>query len=501
MKNIKWFHAIGVCGKTTSNIALMFKKMGWFVTGSDSQFFPPASTFLEKQNIPVVEGYHFTHLNRDFWEDNQVVKDIYSEEITQVRNHPDLCLIVESATSKNKEYLYAKTLGVDVRPYAEILSEYFIRPNSIVVVGSAGKTTTTALVTTILINLGLDPSYMIGAEVLDFELSLVKNNSRWSVIEGDEYYNKDLSKGAKFLQYSPKYLIITSLGWEHQDIYPSKEIYLEEFRKAVRMVPADGAVLAPAEVSEIDKVLSEFSDKRIIRYKNTDAPKTGIWCVVENKKIFSVFDPNGILCLTFTTSLLGKYNIENICGAVALAFNSAEILEQSGISIDELKLKLVESIQNFKGPKKRLEILFKSENTIVIDDFAVAPERIINTIKTLKSEFPEFQIVTVFEPNSGSRPADSVTFKQMYKSAFLNTLRVIIPSLSNVDTSIASTDAFVTGLNSLGYNALHVDNSEIKNYLQADRQSSTEKYIYLFCSAYRLSEVAESVAMSFKSKQ
>src|SRR5687768_13496658 len=128
---LKWFHAIGACGKATAPITKMFKDMGWFVTGTDAQFSPPASDILTDNKIPFVEGYHFSHMTRSFWEE-KLKTDKWEEGNAKfwlengelnIADKPDLALIVESATSKNKEYMYAKVQGIDVRPYSQILGE------------------------------------------------------------------------------------------------------------------------------------------------------------------------------------------------------------------------------------------------------------------------------------------------------------------------------------------------------------------------------------------
>lgn len=489
---MKWFHAIGICGKATSNIALMFKRAGWFVTGSDLQFFPPASDFLSNNNIPVVEGYNYAHLNKDFWQTNAIINQFYKEEFAQLPEHPDLCLIVESASSQNKEYLYAKKLGVRVSPFAEILKDYFIKPNSIVVTGTAGKTTVTALITLILKNLDINPSYMVGAEVIDMADSLQNTTSSWSVTEGDEFFSRELSTGAKFLKFNPKYLVITSLGWEHQDVYPTHKLYLDEFKKAVKMVPPDGAVLAPDNSSEIDYVLSEATDKKIIRYGYSDTKKPGVWSILKESNKLYIFDPAGKSYLTLTTNLIGKYNLENICGVVALLdFLALELIKtNNNLSPAKIQEVLVNTIKDFKGPKKRIEILKKTPNTMVIDDFAVAPDRIKNTLQTLFENFSDYKIVTIFEPNSGSRPKDPNLLKNLYKNSFVNSEQIILPELSAINPNLATATEIVSSLKELNLNAVNIKTEELIRFLLKHRKSTLDKYIYLFCSSYRLTSIA-----------
>ncbi len=471
---MKWFHAIGICGKATSNVAKMFKDMGWFVTGSDLQYFPPVSIQLEKWNIPTVEGYNYEHLTKEFWSEK-----LGQDKASEIPDIPDLCLIIDTATPLNKEYLFAKKKGIDVRPYSQILGEYLVKEESIVVTGTAGKTTTTALVVRMLQEQGLDPSYMVGAEVIDFEQSLRNTKGRWSVLEGDEFHNREISNGAKFLEYKPKYLVITNIGWEHQDIFQTQDSYIYEFAKAVELVPEDGIIVAHAGDENINKALSGARCK-VIRY-GVDA--LGSWSIKKSGEWNAIFDDKGSLIMQFQTSLLGTYNLENILGAVALI---KTILP--AVDLDKIQY----AIENFKGPKKRLEILHKDESFVVVDDFGVAPERAKNSLKTLKEYFSQYKIIAVFEPNSGSRIRDLETFNQLYKGTFKDAMEVIIPDLSTTNNELITAEELVSRLKVLGTNAIHVQSSELMNYL-TELKNSNQKILFVFFSSYRLTEIAENL--------
>lgn len=492
----KWFHLIGVSGKTTANIAKVFKQMGWFVTGSDNQFLPPASNILEDNKINIVEGFNFRHLDRDYWSEK------LNEDLDDIGEHPDLVLFISHLTSKNKEYLYAKKLGLDIRPYSKILNEYLIKDESIVVAGTAGKTTTTALITSILRDLNLDPSYMVGADLIDFEDSLKITDSQFSVIEGDEYHNPDpeIEGKAKFLEYKPKYLVLTNIGWEHQDIFTTKERYLEEFGKLVNLVPAGGFIVASGRDESIKKVLGG-SDKNIIFYsyvENEDDKnnlESGTWSVMEHQdSIFRIFNGDKEPVLEFETKLMGEYNLENILASVVVVLN----LPSSVIPVDTIRAgtKNIEiirnTIENFRGPKKRLEILFKSDRLVVVDDFGVAPQRAKNSLTTLSSYYPDYKIISVFEPNSASRPADIDELKSLYSGVFDLSSEVIIPELSNINDGYASSESLSNALVELGVNSNSIKNSEIKDFIEKRiSHNSEDKYLVVFFSSYRLTNIAE----------
>lgn len=493
---MKWFHAIGACGKATANVARMFKNMGWYVTGTDTQYLPPASNLLEEAQIPFALNYHFTHLNKEFWEEKLGEK-------LDIPDHPQLCLIVDTSSKQNKEYLYAKKLGIDVRPFSQLLGEYLVKPESIVIVGSAGKTTTTTLATIVLQKLGLEPSYMIGADVVDIKESIGNFKSRWSVLEGDEFYGVEVSRGAKFLEYKPKYLIITKISWEHQDVFPTQEDYIEEFAKCVRITPKDGLIIAKAGDANIDIALKNSSAK-IIRYKyindiqevSTNLDEIDTYYITKPSNKFKIYNPQRDLVFEGTTTLFGSYNLENIL-AVYILLHEVPVLKMQ-LELQSEDRFLENTFANFKGPKKRLEILLKKENLLVIDDFGVVPERAQNSIKTLKENFPEFEITAIFEPNSGSRPMDLNLFNNEYKDSFKLASEVIIPDLSATNSQLVQTKELVDRLNNLGFNAKYLNENQIQNYLINKVKTVAKKHLFIFFSSYRLTSLAQNVAQSLK---
>lgn len=516
---MKWFHAVGVCGKSTGNVAKMFKDMGWFVTGSDLQYFPPMSDQLKGWEIPTVEGYHFSHLTKEFWETELKTK-------IDVGEYPDLCLIVDTATPQNKEYLFAKKKNLDIRPFSQILGEYLVKPESIVVIGTAGKTTTTSLLVRLLQELKEDPSYMIGAEVIDIPNSLKNTDSNWSVMEGDEYHNPIISNGAKFLEFKPKYLVITNIGWEHQDVFETQERYIAEFAKAAEMVPDDGFIVAHADDKNIDKALKnataqiyryklEVEDNKISgsykgneaasgelfgkkklrmeEYDESESTSQNTWLVRDLGDKHAIIDNNGETIFEFETSLLGKYNLENILAAVIVILNTPADDPSDDSSEDLAMFKTVqETIKNFKGPKKRLEMIYKSDDLIIVDDFGVAPNRAENSLKTLRENFPQYTITAVFEPNSGSRINDLKTFNQLYKTAFKDADNVVIPDLSNLNTELLSAEEMTKRLIDLGFKASYIPSELLKENLQ-ELKNSNKKNLIVFFSSYRLTQIAKGL--------
>lgn len=490
----KWFYAIGICGKTTANVAKMFKQMGWFVTGTDIQFIPPASDLLITENIPTEIGYHYSHLTKEFWE-QKLGKTL------NIPDHPTLGLIVESASNKNKEYLFALKNNIDIRPFSKIFNEYLVKPESIVVVGTAGKTTTTALSTFILKEFGFNPTYMIGADVIDFNDSLQNTNSSYSVIEGDEYFSRELSTGAKFLQYKPKYGIITKISWDHLDVYPTQQEYINEFKKFVDIIPENGFVVAKMDDKNIDEVVKNAKCK-VFRYKfidtvddiqTSDLLNYFIVRDLDSKSTevnFSIYSSAKTNLLSGSTKLIGNYNLENILANYILFTN----INETKKIINADSTKLTDIILKFSGVKKRMEFIFKSKDLVVIDDFGVSPERASNSLNTIKQYYKDYKIISVFEPNTGSRPLEKDLFAKLYNNAFINSDLVIIPDL-NDNLDLLKTQDLLNQLKELNYNAKYIASnnlvSELKNMIEP-------KTVVVFFSAFRLTQIAKEFASQFK---
>ncbi|MEO6729169.1 MAG: Mur ligase family protein [Candidatus Dojkabacteria bacterium] len=494
----KWLHIIGVCGKATANIAKEFQTMEWFVTGSDNQYLPPASDILEENKINTVEGFDFKHLTKSYWSEKL---RITNDELN-INEDPDLVLFISHLTTKNKEYLYAKKRNLDIRPYAKILKQYLIKPESVVVIGTAGKTTTTSLITFLFQKLGLNPSYMIGADVVDIPDSLKITDTQWSVIEGDEYHNPDpeVEGKAKFLEYKPQYLVITKIGWEHFDIYPTQEKYIEEFKKAVEIVPEVGIIIAKDGDKNIDAVLKAAKAK-VIKYKarnSNEEIQKGTWSVFKKNNEYIIEDGRGFEILRFQTELLGEYNLENILAAVILVCNlpAASIPNEIMMRGTGNLKDIAQFISEFHGVKKRLEHVYKSENLIVIDDFGIAPDRAKNSLETIHERYPSYKIVSIFEPNAGSRPGDKKAFDKAYKDSLNLSELVIIPDLSEVTPGLATSTDMAEWLNGLNVNTKHVPNSELLEFLKQEAEVHKEKLIIVFFSTYKLTTIEEELISS-----
>ncbi len=215
---MKKAYFIGVAGKTMGPLAKAFKDLGWDVSGSDHKgIYPPISSYLMKNKISYIEGYEAKNVPQD----------------------ADLVVAGRSALmvdDHNAEYFKAKALNLPIFSYPEVLRKYLIKKNSIVVAGTYGKTTISSLVTWILINAGLNPSFMVGGIPLNMEDGVKITNSEYSVVEGDEPPALFPDDTPKFMFYKPKYLLLTATYWDHPEVFKTKEAYLNAFIKLMKLL-------------------------------------------------------------------------------------------------------------------------------------------------------------------------------------------------------------------------------------------------------------------------
>jgi UDP-N-acetylmuramate-alanine ligase len=474
----KWIHIIGICGKATSLVAFMFKNKNWFVTGSDIQYFPPASDFLVAQNIPHAKGYSYKHLTQEFWQ---------QKGYNPPSKHPSLCMVISTASEKNTQLKFAKVKNIPVEPMSKILGKYLVKENSIVVAGSSGKTTTTSLCVHTLKSLNYNPSYMIGAETLNLKYSIQNTDSNWSVVEGDEYHNPNplIEGNPKFLEYKPKYLILTNINWEHHDVFPAFDLYLKAFEKLILLLPKDGILVYKHDDSNILKILRKLGDscvaKKVSFGKNKKADFSYDFDIKDGTTVFKIFEKEKYI-LEGITNLLGEYNLENIVSVYSLLSTLGFDLKEYG-----------KIVKNFSGVKKRLEILHNSEELTIIDDFGVTPSRARRSLSTVKKYFPQKSIIAIFDPNSGSRIKDKQLFYKEYKNAFDNTDYMFIPELSDFDNKLASRDEMISYLLDLGVNI----DPTLQWFEKVKKIIKERACVVIFFSSYRLTSTAHTLAHEF----
>ena len=443
----KKVHFIGICGVALSAVATAMHEKGWDVAGSDVGFFPPISTHLTKLGIPYYSGWH--------------PEKMCSAEHgggAAGNGTPDLVIVGNAVSTKNPELLYVKENKIPFMAFAEAVGEYISKPESIVVCGTYGKTTSSALLAHIFKSAGMKPSYMTGGLVQDGTPAAAIDTGEWSVIEGDEYSTAKWDKRAKFFHYKPKHLLLTAVKWDHADLYPTEAEYFDAFKKLIALVPADGLITACIDTETLPKLLKgakrKFTsygkdDKANYRYENVKVSPDGLTfdIVVGGKG-------SGSKTFAIESQLLGAYNAENITGCFAMA-------HKAGIEPE----KIVAAIKTFMGMKRRLEKRLDGEKSkhgvTVIDDIAHSPEKARSVLATLRTIYPGL-IIAVYEPNIGNRTPQS---KPEYAHAFDAADTVVIPRLSSVKVDVANPEKTFYG-EELG--ATIAENHKEVHYMEDD---------------------------------
>lgn len=401
----QWVHIIGICGVTTSGVAVMFKNLGWKVTGSDKGFFAPVSDYLKKHEIDINPGFKLERLHQD-------------------KRHPDLVVIQGTKGDKNEEYQEAKRLGLKIIPFAKVLKEFVVHDESIVVVGSFGKTTVTSLLVRIFKQAKINISYMYGGLDSDYSPNVVAkdSNTKYSIVEGDEYLTSLTDRDSKFFHYQPKYLVITGIEYDHVDLFPTFSDYLNNFKKLVANMPKNGVIVANIDDQNIQKVLPEAKCKVITFSGSQNLQLKPDWYLLRNSRplptiIKNVSKPNDeLVIIPFERKVLGDFNDVNMLAAGVLAHTL------------EIKPSVIQAgLSSYNGVQRRLQVKASYLNWLVIDDFGSTPAKAEAAINTVKSEYPQHKIVVVFEPNSGNRDYKALN---LFKRTFANSDLVIIPKFT-----------------------------------------------------------------------
>jgi len=353
-----------------ASLAGLLKQRGFKITGSDAAAYPPMSDFLASIGITISQPY--------------------SE--ANVKPRPDLVVVGNAISRGNPELEYALDEKIQLRSLPDILYEQFLRTREpIVVAGTHGKTTTTSMLAWIFQSAGKDPSFLIGGIAENFGGSFALRQGKHFIIEGDEYDTAFFDKGPKFLHYFPQSVILTSVEFDHADIYRDLEEVKTAFKRLVNLTPRKGRVVA----YDADE--------------NVDACTAGAFCPVERygMRAGSYWQISGVNFSTGSTSwsvlregapwaefefsLAGEHNVLNATAAAALAANYG--IEAPAIA---------EALKTFKSVKRRLEVKAEIDGVTIIDDFAHHPTAITATLRALRTRYPGARLWAVFEPRSNT---------------------------------------------------------------------------------------------------
>lgn len=342
------------------NLALDLQAAGHEVTGSDDAIFEPSRTRLEQAGLlPKQLGWFESNIHLGL----------------------DLVILGMHARKDNPELLHAQQLGLAIQSFPEFVAEASKNKKRLVIAGSHGKTTTTAMVMHVVNRLGLSSDYLVGSQLQGFETMVKVTNAPLIVIEGDEYLSSPTDLRSKFLHYRPHVAIITGIAWDHINVFPTWESYVSTFRSFISSIEPGGTLIYYEGDQVLVELALEAADKlQLIPYK---LPQNR----VDNGQTF--------LCLSdgseVPLKIFGSHNLENLQAALIMA-------QAIGISEKEF----YESVRDFTGASRRLETIFNQPDLRIIKDFAHAPSKVTASMEAVKVQFPDHSFVACFEPHTYS---------------------------------------------------------------------------------------------------
>ena len=377
MTQPKHIHLIGICGTAMASLAGMLKQRGFQVTGSDAAAYPPMSDFLRELDIPVAQPFDAKNLEP----------------------RPDLVVVGNAMSRGNVELEYVLDQRIPFCSLPQLLHDEFLRDKEVLVVaGTHGKTTTTSMLSWIFHSAGLDPSFLIGGIAENFGSSFHLGQGKHFILEGDEYDTAFFDKGPKFLHYFPDSIILTSVEFDHADIYKDLDAVETAFKRLVNLIPRrgrivafDGAVGNVAESASLERCVA----KAFCPVERYGAGPRAHWKVTnihfEQALTRWNVERDGEPWADFEFALAGEYNVWNATAAAALA-------SSCGVSREAIAA----ALKTFKSVKRRLEVKALVNGITIIDDFAHHPTAIAETLRALRTRYAGARLWAVLEPRSNT---------------------------------------------------------------------------------------------------
>ncbi len=378
-------------------LACLLQEQGHRVRGVDGPLYPPMSTLLERAGIHPHEGYDPAHLSP----------------------LPDLVIIGNAIHRNNPEAVEAERLKLPILSMPQALARFFLaRHRSLVVSGTHGKTTTTAMAAWVWADCGGDPGYLIGGAPRDLAASFHDGAGDRFIVEGDEYNAAYFDRGAKFLHYQPETLLLTSAEYDHADLYATPEALWEAYARLIDLLPANGLLVACGDSPKV-RELAAGARCRTIFYGlapgNDLAPLGKIEARPEGSR-FRVRDVESGEEVEISLPLAGDHNVANCLAVWAAA-------RRDGLPAAAVAAALA----RFHGVKRRLEELGTARGVTVVDDFAHHPTAVEKTLEALRQRYPGRRLVALFEPRSLT--AGRRFFFEAYRQAFAGADRVLFAPL------------------------------------------------------------------------
>jgi UDP-N-acetylmuramate: L-alanyl-gamma-D-glutamyl-meso-diaminopimelate ligase len=367
-------HILGICGTFMGGIAILAREMGYTVTGSDANVYPPMSTQLEAQGITLHEGY----------------------DPAQLDPAPDLVVVGNAMSRGNPAVEYVLERGLPYISGPQFLSDHILKDRWVLAVaGTHGKTTTSSMLAWILEYAKLTPGFLIGGVPANFGISARLGNAPFFVVEADEYDTAFFDKRSKFVHYKPRTLILNNLEFDHADIFENLDAIKKQFHHLVRIVPGNGLIIPPVDDPNLADVLNmgSWTPLEYFDTAGVENPETKLWNARDMKDDGSAFavywgdehvgDVNW--------NLLGMHNVHNALAAVAAARHAGVIAHEAVAALNE-----------FKSVKRRMEVRGVVNDITVYDDFAHHPTAINLTLEGLRNKVGEARIIAILEPRSNT---------------------------------------------------------------------------------------------------
>jgi len=387
-------HLIACCGTGMGSLAGMLKASGYQVTGSDEHIYPPMSTQLEGWGIPIYEGFNTEHL----------------------QPRPDLVVVGNAVSRDNPEAAAVRQAGIPALSLPQALAYFLIQArHAVVVAGTHGKSTTTALIAWLLAHAGYDPSVFVGAVMRNFDSTFRLGQGPHVVLEGDEYDSAYFDKAPKFLHYRPRTAVLTSVEFDHADIYRDLQQVRAAFNRFLHLLPADGQLIACHDQPSVRELLVAAALAVPLQTYGMQAGADwrAVDCQARQQDMQVTVLYHEAPYARLTSPLLGEHNVQNLLAAVAVAHHL-------GLSTAQIAT----GLSAFKNIKRRCEVLGEVQGVTVIDDFAHHPTAVRATLSAVRLAYPEARIWAVFEPRTATSRRS--IFQQDYTDALALADRVVI---------------------------------------------------------------------------
>ncbi|GER57907.1 peptidoglycan synthetase [Patiriisocius marinus] len=366
-------HFIAIGGSAMHNLALALHNKGEQITGSDDEVFDPSKSRLEAKGL-LPEAYG--------WFPEKITADL------------DAIILGMHAKADNPELLRAKELGLKIYSYPEFLYEQSKNKTRVVIGGSHGKTTITSMILHVMHYHDKEVDYMVGAQLEGFDtmVHLTEEND-FMVLEGDEYLSSPIDRRPKFHLYKPNIALLSGVAWDHINVFPTYENYVEQFEIFLTEITNGGAIIYNEEDPEVKRIV-EATESQIKKYPYT----TPAYEVVDGETLLETFDG------PMPIEVFGKHNLNNLEGA-------RWVCQLMGVQQEDF----YEAIATFKGASKRLEKIAETKTAIAYKDFAHSPSKVRATTQAVKNQYPERKLVACLELHTYS--SLNPEFLSQYKGA------------------------------------------------------------------------------------